>query len=374
MSTVRTSVISNTTSSSTHSNNLVSSKSSNNYEATFNYIEDDDLSQLNKTKSINILRYSKFSNYNDNNKIHKPHRKLCCYHDLPHWQKDNDFIINGYVRETNNIWHCFDTLMFFNNETLNILTHLLPGAIFPFFLSIFIPYLLVHENFISYIPPWLVHLPNFSNTDYTDQNIFTLYFIGFMICLSCSAVFHMLKVHSHKIASMGSRLDYAGILLLIATSLIGIIHYSFIDSPKLKNTFISITSLVGLISLIITWHPEFRTPKWRPIRTSLFILFAFSGLIPIFYGFFNYGWYESINRSGLNFISLEALSYLTGALLYAFRIPERFSPGTFDMIGNSHQLFHCLVVIGAYWHFRALVHAYIVAKSITLGGQLLSKV
>lgn len=336
------------------------------------YDNSDKENRVNTYKNdVESIHQIKHHNHHHHHHHHKPHRNLVTYHELPHWQKDNDYIIYGYVRETNNIWHCFDTLFFFNNETLNIFTHLLPGTVLPIFLTVFIPYLIVHENFLSFIPPWLVHLPAFTNTDSSDCKIFGLFFLGFIVCLSCSAVFHMLKVHSHKIASMGSRLDYAGILLLIAASLIGIIHYSFIDNPPLKNIFVTITSIVGIVSLLITWHPDFRTPSWRPIRTSTFVLFAFSGLIPICYGFVAYGWREAVNRAGLKYVGYEALAYLSGAAIYAFRFPERLYPGTFDMIGNSHQIFHCLVVVGAYCHFRALVHSYIIAKSVTLGGQLL---
>lgn len=346
--------------SSTTSNNRESHSKSNSVTLTEEVVEEFIVNN-NNTKSK--------KNHQHHHKHSKPHRNLVTYHDLPHWQKDNDFIVYGYVRETNNIWHCLDTLFFYNNETLNIFTHMIPGTIIPILSIILIPYFIVHENFISFIPPWFVHLPTFTNTDETDYKIFGLFITGFMICLSCSATFHMLKVHSHKIASMGSRLDYAGILLLIASSLIGIIHYSFIDRPNLKNFFITITSIIGTISLLITWHPNFRTPEWRSIRTSTFIIFAFTGLIPICYGFIIFNWREAVNRAGLKYVGYEALSYLTGAVIYAFRMPERLSPGTFDMIGNSHQIFHCLVVLGAYSHFRALVHAYIVAKSVTLGGQ-----
>nr|ABN04724.1 At4g38290 [Arabidopsis thaliana] len=45
--------------------------------------------------------------------------------------------------------------------------------------------------------------------------------------------------------------------------------------------------------------------------------------------------------------------YLTGALVYATRIPERWMPGKFDIAGHSHQLFHVLVVAGAFTHYRA---------------------
>jgi hypothetical protein len=48
-----------------------------------------------------------------------------------------------------------------------------------------------------------------------------------------------------------------------------------------------------------------------------------------------------------------------GAALYAARIPERWKPGAFDLFFNSHQIFHCAVVIAAllhYWGVRILLH------------------
>lgn len=48
-----------------------------------------------------------------------------------------------------------------------------------------------------------------------------------------------------------------------------------------------------------------------------------------------------------------------GAALYAARIPERWKPGAFDLMFNSHQIFHCAVVIAAllhYWGVRILLN------------------
>ncbi|KAG7618852.1 AdipoR/hemolysin-III-related, partial [Arabidopsis thaliana x Arabidopsis arenosa] len=50
---------------------------------------------------------------------------------------------------------------------------------------------------------------------------------------------------------------------------------------------------------------------------------------------------------------LMGLLYGLGALVYATRIPERWMPGKFDIAGHSHQLFHVLVVAGAFTHYRA---------------------
>jgi channel protein (hemolysin III family) len=43
--------------------------------------------------------------------------------------------------------------------------------------------------------------------------------------------------------------------------------------------------------------------------------------------------------------------YIAGALIYVFRIPERFKPGKFDLCGASHQIFHFAVIIACCLHY-----------------------
>ena len=45
--------------------------------------------------------------------------------------------------------------------------------------------------------------------------------------------------------------------------------------------------------------------------------------------------------------------YLLGAALYATRVPERWSPGRFDLALNSHNVFHLCVSLAAYVHYEA---------------------
>ncbi|EHB10068.1 Adiponectin receptor protein 1 [Heterocephalus glaber] len=48
---------------------------------------------------------------------------------------------------------------------------------------------------------------------------------------------------------------------------------------------------------------------------------------------------------------LVAVTYITGAGLYAVRIPERFFPGKFDIWFQSHQILHVPVVAVAFVYF-----------------------
>jgi predicted membrane channel-forming protein YqfA (hemolysin III family) len=53
--------------------------------------------------------------------------------------------------------------------------------------------------------------------------------------------------------------------------------------------------------------------------------------------------------------TIGAIAYLSGALLYALRFPERILPGKFDLFGNSHNIFHFCVLIGASCFFYGCI-------------------
>ena len=53
------------------------------------------------------------------------------------------------------------------------------------------------------------------------------------------------------------------------------------------------------------------------------------------------------------YVGAMGMAYLIGAVLYSTRIPERFAPGRFDLVLSSHNIFHVLVVLGAYIHYHA---------------------
>lgn len=50
------------------------------------------------------------------------------------------------------------------------------------------------------------------------------------------------------------------------------------------------------------------------------------------------------------------LLYAIGAVFYVTRIPERWKPGMFDIVGHSHQIFHVFVVAAALAHCAATLN------------------
>lgn len=50
--------------------------------------------------------------------------------------------------------------------------------------------------------------------------------------------------------------------------------------------------------------------------------------------------------------------YAVGAIIYAFKIPERFVPKTFDIWLSSHSIFHWMILGAACLHFWASIRAF----------------
>lgn len=102
---------------------------------------------------------------------------------------------------------------------------------------------------------------------------------------------------------------------------------------------------------------SFQHPSWRWFRTSLFLGLGLCGVIPMIHVILAYGYEKAVAELGLWYMVTMGLMYVAGAMLYGFRWPERQWPGKFDFWGQSHQIFHVLVVAAATVHWLGVVGA-----------------
>ncbi|SCU94171.1 LAME_0F06414g1_1 [Lachancea meyersii CBS 8951] len=269
--------------------------------------------------------------------------KLCSYNELPEWQRDNDKILQGYVRETKSSMKCVKSLFYFHNETVNIYTHMVPSVTYLGLLLFFTDFVLIPQ------------LPSTSMSDYIMINF---YLLGAFLCLMCSTFFHCMKQHSETHSDIWSKVDYMGIIFLISCSIVSLLYYGFYDYLLYFKVFTIAVVVLGSLCATFVLNDRFNAKSWRMFRAAFFVMFGFSGIVPIMTGLIKFGVEESSQRVQLRFVFWEAIFYIAGAVVYGFRLPEAFLPGKFDYLGHSHQLFHVLVVLGSICHFRALIGSY----------------
>lgn len=181
---------------------------------------------------------------------------------------------------------------------------------------------------------------------------FYAYLCGAMFCLLMSSACHLLSCHSEHASYVLLRLDYAGITGLIVTSFYPLVYYTFLCDPFPLSLYLGFITVSGAAAVAVSLLPVFESPGLRWARAALFACMGASGLVPIAHKLLVFGARpEAVQTTGYE-MAMGGF-YLAGVVVYGARVPERWMPGRFDLVGHSHQLFHALVIAGAYAHYHA---------------------
>jgi len=200
--------------------------------------------------------------------------------------------------------------------------------------------------------------PRYPTASSEDVFVFSCFFIGATACLGMSATYHTISNHSASVARFGNQLDYLGIVFLIWGSFIPSIYYGFHDDVRLVRTYWAMITTIGAGTALVTTSPKFRTPEWRAFRAAMFVAMGLSAVFPIVHGLEARGM-DALNKTiAFPWLVTHGVLYILGAALYAARVPERWYPGKFDIYGNSHQIFHVLVIAAAATHMTGLIKAF----------------
>jgi adiponectin receptor len=269
-------------------------------------------------------------------------RLTILWNEIEDWQQDNHYIHSGYRPASNSYKKSAHSLTYIHNETVNIYTHLL-GAITGVFGS-FLLYNVLHSRY--------------ETANRQDILVFSAFFLGLIGCLSCSAAFHLFSNHSARIQKFGNQLDYLGIVLLIWGSFVPSIYYGFTANPELVTLYWGMITSIGAATAAATMMPLFRTPTWRPVRAAMFVGMGLSAVVPVFHGLRMYGYAYMQEAIGVDWLVTQGALYILGAGIYAARVPEKWAPGRFDIVGSSHQIFHVLVLLAAAAHLKGLLVAF----------------
>ncbi|KAJ7598869.1 hemolysin-III related-domain-containing protein [Mycena floridula] len=249
----------------------------------------------------------------------EPLSKTISWQVLEEFQRDNEFIVNGYRRAQYRWKGCFISIFaYLHNETVNIHSHLWGALLFLYF------------AFYTYMEPYPA---------WKDTALLEVFLFAAATCLSFSALFHTSTCHSKEVSDAFHSFDYAGIVILIVGSFYPSLYYGF------------------FFAAYLVLDPEYAKPSHRGARTTVFVFLGLSAVIPVSHIWISVSAIDVLWAMGVHWLLLSGSLYIIGALLYANRIPERFAPGTFDFFFASHQIFHVCVVLAALAHYVSVLKA-----------------
>ncbi|KAK0307205.1 inc metabolism membrane protein [Friedmanniomyces endolithicus] len=266
---------------------------------------------------------------------HAREHGLITYDLLPEPWRVNPHILSGY-RFSETKLDCVRSCFRLSNEMVNIWTHFLG--------------LLLVLTIAFYVYP---STPAFASATNFDILIASTFFFAASKCLICSIVWHaMSSISNQTLMERFACVDYTGISLLVAASIMTTEYTAFYCEPTSRWLYLSTTLVLGTAGTILPWHPTFNRSDMAWLRVGFFVSLALTGFVPVLQLTYERGWDETAYFYAP--ITKSVLVYFFGAVLYAAKIPERYLPGWFDYVGGSHNIWHIAVLGGILFHYTAM--------------------
>jgi len=183
----------------------------------------------------------------------------------------------------------------------------------------------------------LVTLASFKGTAWHVVS-FSVYGTSMILLYTASTLYHLLPV-SEKGTRIFKSVDHIMIFFLIAGT-----YTPFCLVPLRGPWGYSLLAVVWGIAAAGIFFTIFwlNAPRW--LRTGIYISMGLICLVAIF------PLLATVPLGGLMWLLLGGASYLTGALIYAFKKPDPW-PGKFGF----HEIFHIFVLVGSFGHFMCML-------------------
>lgn len=108
---------------------------------------------------------------------------VCHFNHLPKWMQDNEYLHVSHRPQLPSFKECFQSIFRMHSETGNIWTHLI-GCLMFLVMAFYVVFTLPSHMFIM------------------DKVMFGVFFLGAILCLGFSFVFHTVSCHSPKIGKL----------------------------------------------------------------------------------------------------------------------------------------------------------------------------
>ena len=241
------------------------------------------------------------------------------------------FILDGYRKTDTTFTYAFKAIFRWNNDVGNFWTHFIPFCIFFLWLPV----------------EWTLR------TDFTDPYFypFACFWVGACAYSLFSSVAHLFGCVSFKVRSICFFFDYLGIALYTLGG--GMVAY-FYHLPQnsvlyqYKYPLLAYEVLLAVTATLVTGLSRFYWRRYRfVIRVLAFLLPYINTASPIGVRILTVclpTGKECVMETLFHHIICEILT-LVLTFFFISKIPERFAPGKFDYVFQSHQVFHVTAAV-----------------------------
>ncbi|XP_077549996.1 progestin and adipoQ receptor family member 3-like [Haemaphysalis longicornis] len=267
---------------------------------------------------------------------------LRTYEQAPEFLRQNQFIRTGY-RCNLALYGCARSAFQWNNETLNIWTHLSGLLVM---LALFVHDVLYRLDEVS--PSAL------------DRAYCVVLCVAYMTTLLLSVVYHTFNCHSERCYHSLLKWDVLGVALSLSMTFFSGVHFAFGGCrPQLAWAYSGVEAAIVVAALVLNFAPRFANrAEFEPARLLALSCLVLFGLVPTAH------WVVLNGGFGAPIVQLllPRIAVLFGLMgvafvVYRFRLPECFWPGRVDYVCSSHQIWHVVVFLAlVWWHETGFIY------------------
>ncbi|XP_030643796.1 membrane progestin receptor beta-like [Chanos chanos] len=260
------------------------------------------------------------------------------------------YIRSGY-RQVGHGWRFYLLSLFqWHNESLNVWSHMLAGLAVALRFWVF-----------SWEVSLCVCLPSLP---------LFLYILSTLTYLACSTTAHLLQSHSELAHYSLFFLDYVGVSVYQYGCAIALYFYSSElewRESKVGKVFLPCAALLAWLTCTCCCFAKLHYRRPYPLRrkmcqlmpTSLAYLLVIS---PVAHRLATSSWSDP----ALSLHVLQVFFFLLAAIFFSCPVPECFFPGSCDIVGHGHQVFHVFIALCTLVQLEALFKDYLARRQTLL--------
>jgi len=233
------------------------------------------------------------------------------------------YVTTGY-RVGYDLQSCLWSVFEWHNETLNIWTH------FGGFIMVICLIIYTLKRVV----------PSIRSVHGVLRLCFLLPSLGSM---TSSTIFHVFRSISEPIYAAIAPFDFLFIALVIVGMQIPLIYYAMYERPTARRRYYIVLGLMLACAVTYIAIPRLILPALRVLRTCIFVVLAVVAFFARVHACLTSDKYPEAAKRCRSTMPHVLIAYIIAGItviVYLFRFPERYYPGTFDNTLQSHILMH----------------------------------
>lgn len=189
-----------------------------------------------------------------------------------------------------------------------------------------------------------------------DEYYWPLLCVAFGLCCYplLSTIAHLFSSMNIEVRHFVFYMDYLGISIYSCSISMGFLAYTAPEHVHTSSivyiyTYTSVALIImSFLGCCLSRH--YSDQNWGSILRLSALSIPF-----VFVCTFMFWWLMYNKSSPIDHHYMHLICNPVVGLIFALRLPERFVPVSFDLIGQSHQLFHVASFITSNFHFEAIL-------------------